>query len=71
MQVILHKTGTFFEKMRAKALSDKLSVQISTADHMYSEADDISFHDFEARTEMDDFEILEWLENFGPTSVDT
>ena len=36
-----------------------------------SEASVISFHDFEARTEMDDFEILEWLENFRSTSVDT
>ena len=71
VQGILHKTGPFFEKMRAKALSDELSVQIPTADHMYSEASDISFHDFDARTEMDNFEILEWLENFRPTSVDT
>ena len=71
VQGILHKTGPFFEKMRAKALSDELSVQIPTADHMYSEASDISLHDFEARTEMHNFEILEWLENFRPTSVGT
>ena len=42
-----------------QAISDELSVQYPTADHMYSEASALSFHDFEARTEMDDFEILE------------
>ena len=38
---------------------------------MYSEASDISFHNFKARTEMDDFEILEWLDNIRPSTVDT
>ena len=66
VQSILHKTGQSFEKMRAMALSDELSVQILTADHMYSEASDISFHDFEVRTEIDDFVTLEWFETFLP-----
>ena len=61
----------FFDKVRQIALSPTLSNQQPSEDHVYVGSEILSFQDFNSRVEKDVFDIMEFLENFRPGSVDT
>ena len=69
--IINNNNVGFFDKVRQIALSPTLSNQQPSEDHVYVGSEILSFQDFNSRVEKDVFDIMEFLENFRPASVDT
>ena len=66
----INNNGGFFDKVSQNALSPTLSNQQPSEDHVYVGSEILSFQDFNSRVEKDVFDIMEFLENFRPASVD-
>ena len=70
VNAIINNNGGFFDKVCQIALSPTLSNQQPSEDHVYVGSEILSFQDFNSRVEKDVFDIMEFLENFRPASVD-
>ena len=70
VNAIINNNGGFFDKNRQIALSPTLSNQQPSEDHVYVGSEILSFQDFNSRVEKDVFDIMEFLKNFRPASVD-
>ena len=68
---IIHKTGPFYELVQNCALSNTETAQLPSSDHEYTTGSgSISFSAFVDRVNKDQFNILEFLLNYRPTSSD-
>ena len=62
VNALINNKGGFFDKVRQIALSPTLSNQQPSEDHVYVGSEILSFQDV--------FDIMEFLENLRPASVD-